>query len=151
MPVQLLLVVVFFVLMGMLGLFDHRPAALALIPDPLDAGGYPTIASTLLLISLGLAIMEELRLKAGGKILTIPPMSRPVAFMMLALIVYVIAFERLGFYVSTFAFCVAGSFLSSGGEKARLMPIVAYSLGTLVFWVIILKGFNLYLPSGLLF
>ena len=151
MPLQLFLVVAFFILIALVGLFDHRPAALALIPDPLDAGGYPTIASTLLLISLGLTILEELRRKAGGKILTIPPMSRSVACMMLLLTLYIAAFAQLGFYVSTFAFCVAGSLLSSGGEKARLMPTVAYSLGTLLFWVIILKGFNLYLPSGLLY
>jgi hypothetical protein len=144
------MVVAFFVFMALVGLYDHRPAALALIPDPLDAGGYPTIASTLLLISLGLTFIEEIRLKTRGKIVTIPPMSRDVTIMMLALILYVFAFEHLGFYVSTFAFCVVSLLLSCSGEKPRYAPILLYSLGTLAFWAVILKGFNLYLPSGLL-
>lgn len=151
MPLQRILVLAFFICFAMIGLFDHKPASIALIPDPLDAGGYPTIAATLLLISLGLAVIEELRLKARGKIFTIAPMSRPVLVMMLVLIVYVAGFEHIGFYVSTFAFCVVSLLLSSGGEKTRYTPVILYSLGTLAFWVVILKGFNLYLPSGLLF
>jgi asparagine N-glycosylation enzyme membrane subunit Stt3 len=150
MSLQQLLVGAFFVAFAVVGLTDHQPSAFALIPDPLDAGGYPTIAATLLLISLALTFVEDLRLKARGKVPAIAPMSKDVAVMIALLILYVIAFEHLGFYLSTLAFCFVSLLLSFKGEKPDYKAICAYTLGTLLFWVAILKGFNLYLPSGLL-
>ena len=147
---QQILVGVFFVCCAVVGLTDHRPSAFALIPDPLDSGGYPTIAAILLLISLGLTFLEDIRLKARGKVVVLAPMSKDTAIMMVLLILYALAFEHLGFYVSTLAFCLVSLSLGFEGEKPDYKVIIAYSLGTLLFWVVILKGFNLYLPSGLL-
>jgi hypothetical protein len=150
MPLQQFFLLVFFVFFAIVGLTDHQPSAFALIPDPLDAGGYPTIAATLLLISLGLTFVEDIRLKARGKVTSIAPMSKDTAIMMALLILYVIAFEHLGFYVGALAFSFASLIVSFKGEKPDYKAICAYSLGTLLFWAVILKGFNLYLPSGLL-
>ena len=151
MALQQILVGVFFVCCAVVGLTDHRPSAFALIPDPLDSGGYPTIAATLLLISLGLTFLEDIRLsKARGKVMARTPMSKDTAVMIALLILYVFAFEHIGFYVSTLAFCLVSLSLGFKGEKPDYKAIFAYSLGTLLFWAVILKGFNLYLPSGLL-
>jgi hypothetical protein len=150
MPQQFIMAA-FFAIVALAGLFDHHPSTFALIPDPLDTGGYPTIFASLLLASLALSVVRDLRARARGEKSVFPPLKKELAGMMVLVVSYVPLFAYVGFYTATLLFCIMSLFLCFSGEE-RPGPVyaAAYCAATLLFWVIILKGFNLYLPSGLL-
>ncbi len=151
MPLQEFAIIAFFFAVALLGLLDHSPAELALIPDPLDVGGFPSICAAILLIALCLTVIRGMRDRRRGPAVSPAPLKKDALLMMALVGGYILAFAYIGFYVGTLLFCLASLFLLLKGEKPGYAGIAGYCIGTMAFWVVILKGFKLYLPPALLF
>ena len=74
---------------------------------------------------------------------------RPAALLVLAMTLYSLTFEPLGFIVSSLLFLLAGFFILGERSGLRSVAIAAGTVATL--WLLLTKGFGLYLDSGTLY
>ncbi|MDR1659461.1 MAG: tripartite tricarboxylate transporter TctB family protein [Desulfovibrio sp.] len=149
MPVQECVLLGLLLFVAFMGFFDHQPAAFALIPDPLDVGGFPVICASLLLAAL-LLRAARIALIPGER--RPPPHLKPVIPKTIVLLVlYMFGFSHLGFYSATILFTLACLYVFLQDEPASPKVIVAYTAVTTLCWYVMFTGFQLYLPKGLLF
>jgi hypothetical protein len=144
-PVLLLLLL----FTALAGFFDHQPAAFALIPDPLDVGGFPTLCATLLLAAILVRIAQLALLPAARK--TPPPLKLVIPKAVILIFLYILGFAHLGFYASTILFTLVCLYVFRQDETISPKVVVLYTAVTTVCWYAMFAGFHLYLPGGLLF
>lgn len=144
-----------FILLGLLGLvaaagfLDHSPAPIALIPDPLDVGGFPTLCASILVLCIALRIIFAVATKAKAD--DIPPLKPVILKSIVLMALYIVGFKYLGFYSATIIFTFVCLYVFMQDTRVTIKGAAMYTAITTLCWLVMFKGFNLYLPRGILF
>ncbi len=149
MHIQELVLLGLLALVGVAGVLDHDPAPIALIPDPLDVGGFPTLCAFLLLFCIAARIVAAVLSKARAA--PVPPLKPVILKSIVLMTLYIAGFKYLGFYSATILFTFVCLYVFMQDTPVTVKGAAMYTAITTLCWVALFKGFHLYLPRGILF